>query len=129
MADEEDVRYWRQYFGWWDGSEPHRTLVGGPPTDEELTVLDGFGTPYEDFTSDQMLGAYRAGGGAVESARTAAVTLEQECAVLTDTLGLFTHEYEPDLHRTGYCHVCGYRADRIQHRTPAWLRKRHGLGV
>lgn len=65
----------------------------------------------------------------LERARAAAVALEQECAALTDTLALLTHEYVPDLGATGWCRDCDWRADDPCHRTPDWLRKRFGLGV
>jgi hypothetical protein len=64
----------------------------------------------------------------LELARAAAVALEQECAALSDTLDLFTHEYEPNNHAPGRC-TCGHRADAATHRTPAFVRKRYGFGI
>lgn len=64
----------------------------------------------------------------LERARGIAVALEQECAVLTDVLALFTHEYRAQVTRPGHCH-CGLRADNVEHRTPAFLRKRYGFGI
>ena len=64
-----------------------------------------------------------------DQARDAAVALEQECAVLDGTLRLLTHEFDPDPRHPGDCLFCARRADVYQHRTPRWLRERHGLGA
>lgn len=76
-------------------------------------------------TLDQREAAYEER----DRARAAAVALEQECAVLTDTLALLTHEYDPIEALARYCQVCTSRVDDPRHRTPVWLRKRHGLGI
>jgi hypothetical protein len=65
----------------------------------------------------------------LELARCAAVALEQECAMLADNLELFTHEYRPDFTRQLECVTCDRRADATVHRTPAFLRRRHGFGI
>jgi hypothetical protein len=65
----------------------------------------------------------------LETARSAAVALHNECEVLTEALRLLTHEHDPYETRVDYCRRCSFRVDDPRHRTPAFLGKRYGFGA
>jgi hypothetical protein len=49
--------------------------------------------------------------------------LRAECAALAEVLDEFTHEYSEHPQRPGWCR-CALRADHVEHRTAAWVRRR-----
>lgn len=81
-----------------------------------------------DAQRETLAGRETACGDTIR-ARAAAVALEQECAVLSDTLAKLTHEFEPYTSHSSHCRVCTWRVDDPRHRTPAWLRARYQLGA
>lgn len=69
-----------------------------------------------------------------DAARYWAASLEEDwhrehqlVELLTGALSRFTHEFVATSRAPGKCWSCGEQEHVVEHRTPAWLRRTHGL--